>query len=85
MLLHWTTQAVGQQHTSPLHARCEVRRREVVISGCGNGLARDASVASKVDDGLRAGGLQGQQAAPGGTPGPMRITGRELMTAATPR
>ena len=39
----WTTQAIGQQHTSPLRAGCEARRREiVVIFGCGNGLARDA-------------------------------------------
>ena len=53
----WTTQAVGQQHTSPSRARCEARRREVaVICGCGNGLARDAPGASKVDGGLRAGG-----------------------------
>jgi len=64
--LDWTTQAVAQQHTSPLLARGEARRREVVICGCGNGLARDASVASKVDDGLRAGGPQGLQAEPGG-------------------
>ena len=64
--MDWTTQAVGQQHTSPLRARCEARRREVVICGCGNGLARDAPVDSKVDDGLRAGGPQGLQAAPGG-------------------
>ena len=57
----WTTQAVEQQHTSPLRAGCEARRREIfVIFGCGNGLARDA-------------------------PGPVRITGRVLMTAATPR
>ena len=63
----WTTQAIGQQHTSPLRARCKARRREVaVICGCGSGLARDASVASKVNDGLRAGGPEGQQAAPGG-------------------
>ena len=39
----WTTQAIGQQHTSPLRAGCEARRREiVVIFGCGNGLACDA-------------------------------------------
>ena len=31
-----------------------------------NGLARDAPMASKADDGLRAGGSQGLQAAPGG-------------------
>ena len=56
----WTTQAIGQQHTSPLRARCEASRREiVVIFCCGNGLARDASEASKVDGGLRAGGPQG--------------------------
>ena len=56
----WTTQAIGQQHTSPLRARCEARRREVlVICGCSNGLARDAPKASKVDGGLRAGGPQG--------------------------
>ena len=55
--LDWTTQAIGQQHTSPLRAGCEARRREiVVIFGCGNGLARDAPEASKVDGGLRAGG-----------------------------
>jgi len=85
--LDWTTQAIGQQHTSPLRARCEARRREVVvIFGCGNGLARDAPEASKVDGGLRAGGPQGLQAKPGGgAPGPVRITGRELMTAAIPR
>ena len=46
---------------------CEARRREVVvICGCGNGLARDAPEASKVDGGLRAGGPQGLQAKPGG-------------------
>jgi len=28
--LDWATQAIGQQHTSPLRARCEARRREVV-------------------------------------------------------
>ena len=55
--LDWTTQAIGQQHTSPLRAGCEARRREIVIIfGCGNGLARDAPEASKVDGGLRAGG-----------------------------
>ena len=54
----WTTQAIGQQHTSPLRARCEARRREVVvICGCGNGLARDAPEASKADGGLRVGGV----------------------------
>jgi len=43
----WTTQAIGQQHTSPLRAGCEARRREiVVIFCCGNGLARDAPEAS---------------------------------------
>jgi len=43
----------------PLRARCEARRREIlVIFGCGNGLARDAPEASKVDGGLRAGGPQ---------------------------
>ena len=48
--LGWTTQAIGQQHTSPLHAGCEARRREIaVIFCCGNGLARDAPEASKVD------------------------------------
>ena len=58
--LDWTTQAVGQQHTSPLRARFEARRREVpVICGCGNGLARDAPGATKFDGGLRAGGPQG--------------------------
>jgi len=58
--LDWTTQALGQQHTSPLGARCEARRRDFfVICGCGNGLARDAPVASKVDGGLKAGGPQG--------------------------
>ena len=37
-----TTQAIGQQHTSPLRAECEARRREIVlILGCGNGLVRD--------------------------------------------
>ena len=46
------------------------------ISGCGNGLTRDAPVASKADDGLGAGGPKGQQAAPGGATGPVRITGR---------
>ena len=62
-MLDWTTQAVGQQHTSPLRARCEARRREVaVICGCGSGLARDAPVASKVNGGLRVGGPQGLQA-----------------------
>ena len=62
-----TTQAIGQQHTSPLRARCEARRREVVvICGCGNGLARDAPEASRVDGELRAGGPQGLQAKPGG-------------------
>jgi hypothetical protein len=51
--LDWTTQAIGQQHTSPLRAGCEARRREiVVIFGFGNGLARDAPDASKVDGGL---------------------------------
>jgi len=49
-LLDWTTQAIGQQHTSPLRAGCEARRREIaVIFCCGNGLARDAPEASKVD------------------------------------
>ena len=44
----WTTQAIGQQHTSPLRAGCEARRREIVlIFGCGNGLARDGPGASK--------------------------------------
>jgi len=52
-----TTQAIGQQHTSPLRAGCEARRREiVVIFGCGNGA--HAPEASKVDGGLRAGGPQ---------------------------
>ena len=56
----WTTQAIGQQHTSPLRAGCEARRREIVlIFGCGSGLARDAPEASKVDGGLRAGGGTG--------------------------
>ena len=55
-----TTQAIGQQHTSPLRAECEARRREIVlIFGCGNGLVRDGPGASKVDGGLRAGGPQG--------------------------
>ena len=27
--LDWTTQAIGQQHTSPLRAGCETRRREI--------------------------------------------------------
>jgi len=85
-VLDWTTQAIGQQHTSLLSARCEAHRREVgVICGCGNGLARDAPEASKVDGGLRAGDPRGCRPSPGGTPGPVRITGRELMTAATPR
>ena len=57
---NWTTQAIGQQHTSPLRAGCEARRREIVlIFGCGKGLARDDPGASKVDGGLRAGGPQG--------------------------
>ena len=30
-LYDWATQAIGQQHTSPLRARCEARRREVVL------------------------------------------------------
>ena len=65
--LDWTTQAIGQQRTSPLRAGCEARRREiVVICGCGNGLARDAPEASEVDGGLRADGPQGLQAKPGG-------------------
>jgi len=55
-----TTQAIGQQHTSPLRAGCEARRREIVlIFGCGNGLARDGPGASKAYGGLRAGGPQG--------------------------
>ena len=29
--LDWTTQAIGQQHTSPLRAGCEARRREIVV------------------------------------------------------
>ena len=63
-----TTQAIGQQHTSPLRARCEACRRKVaVICGCGNGLARDAPEASKVDGELRAGGPQGCRPNPGGT------------------
>ena len=38
-----TTQAIGQQHTSPLRAGCEARRREIaLIFGCGNGLARES-------------------------------------------
>ena len=46
--LDWTTQAIRQQRTSPLLARCEARRRKVaVICGCSNGLARDAPEASK--------------------------------------
>jgi len=79
-ILDWTTQAIlGQQHTSPLRAGCEARRHEIaVIFDCGNGLARDAPEASKVDGGLRVGGPQGLQAKPGGAPGPVRITGREL-------
>jgi len=36
------------------------------ICGCGNGLARDAPEASKVNGGLRAAGPQGLQAKPGG-------------------
>ena len=45
----------------------DARRREiVVIFGCGNGLARDAPEASKVDGRLRAGGPQGLRAKPGG-------------------
>ena len=65
--MDWATQAVGQQHITPLHPRCEARRREVVvICGCGNGLARDALEASKADGGLRVGGPQGLQAKPGG-------------------
>ena len=40
-----TNQAIGQQHTSPLRAGCEARRREIVlIFGCGNGLVRDGTV-----------------------------------------
>ena len=36
-----TTQAIGQQHTSPLRARCEARRREVaLIFCCGKSLVR---------------------------------------------
>ena len=27
----WTSQAIGQQHTSPLRAGCEARRREIVV------------------------------------------------------
>ena len=55
-----TTQAIGQQHTSPLRAGCEARRREIVlIFGCGNGLVRYGPWASEVDGGLRAGGPQG--------------------------
>ena len=61
---NWTTQAVGQQHSSPFRARCEARRREVVICGCGNCRARDAAMASSVDDRLWAGSTQWQQAAP---------------------
>ena len=58
--LDWTTHAVGQQHTSPLRARCEARRREVAVTcGCGSGLARDAPDASNADGGLRAGSPQG--------------------------
>ena len=30
--LDWTTQAIGQQHTSPLRAGCEARRREIVVN-----------------------------------------------------
>ena len=46
-----TTQAIGQQHTSPLRAGCEARRREIVlIFGCGNGLARDGPGASDLVD-----------------------------------
>ena len=59
--LAWTTQAIGQQHTSPLRAGCEAHRRDIVmIFCCGNGLARDAPEAFKVDGGLRVGGPQGQ-------------------------
>ena len=29
--LNWTTQAIGQQHTSPLRAGCEARRRSFVF------------------------------------------------------
>ena len=55
-----TTQAIGQQHTSPLRAGCEARRHEIVlIFGCGNGLVRDGPGASEVDGRLRAGGPQG--------------------------
>ena len=55
-----TTQAIGQQHTSPLRARCEARRREVVlIFCCGEGLVRYGPGASEVDGRLRAGGPQG--------------------------
>ena len=55
-----TTQAIGQQHTSPLRAGCEARRREVaLIFGCGKGLVRYGPGASEVDGRLRAGGPQG--------------------------
>ena len=30
-IVDWTTQAIGQQHTSPLRAGCEARRREIVV------------------------------------------------------
>ena len=54
--LDWTTQAIGQQHTSPLRAGCEARRREiVVIFGCGGGGgARSCSKTGKVERKLYA-------------------------------
>ena len=30
-IVDWTTQAIGQQHTSPLRAGCEARRRAIVV------------------------------------------------------
>ena len=30
-VVDWNTQAKGQQHTSPLRAGCEARRREIVV------------------------------------------------------
>ena len=55
-----TTQAIVQQHTSPLRAGCEARRREVVlIFCCGKSLVRYGPGASEVDGRFRAGGPQG--------------------------
>jgi len=70
-----TTQAIGQQHTSPLRAGCEARRREIVLifvvvmAWCAMALGL-----LKLMAGLGRAVPRGCRLNPGGTPGPVRIS-----------